>query len=51
MFAFNNLFYLFSTTSKDLPEDLLQLIHTVKTLRPETRQKSDEFLKLMKEEE
>src|SRR5690625_2817824 len=41
----------FSTNAEDLPEDLIQLIDTVKTLRPETRQKLDEFLKLMREEE
>ena len=40
----------FSTHGEDLPEDLLRLIDTVKTLRPEARQKLDEFLKLMKEE-
>jgi hypothetical protein len=40
-----------NTFQSNLPEDLLQLIDTVKTLRPETRQKLDEFLKLMIEEE
>ncbi|MBT2217964.1 helix-turn-helix domain-containing protein [Virgibacillus dakarensis] len=39
----------FSSDLHDLPEDLIQLIDTVKTLSPEARMKLNEFLKLVKD--
>lgn len=39
----------FSEDREDLPDDLIQLIDTVKTLSPEARVKLNEFLQLMKE--
>lgn len=39
----------FSDDLQDVPEDLILLMDTVKTLRPEARVKLNEFLKLMKD--
>lgn len=39
----------FSTDLNDVPEDLIQLIDTVKTLSPKARIKLNEFLLLMKD--
>lgn len=39
----------FSSEVRDMPEDLIQLIDTVRTLRPEARIKLNEFLQLMKD--
>ncbi|QKY70279.1 helix-turn-helix domain-containing protein [Lentibacillus sp. CBA3610] len=43
-----NLASFFSDDREELPDDLLQLIDTVKTLSPEARVKLNEFLILMK---
>lgn len=37
----------FFSGDEDLPEDLIQLIDTVKTLKPEARIKLNQFLQLM----
>lgn len=39
----------FASEFQDMPEDLIQLIATVKTLSPEARIKLNEFLKIMKD--
>ncbi|MFA1820134.1 helix-turn-helix domain-containing protein [Virgibacillus oceani] len=39
----------FFAGDEDLPEDLIQLIDTLKTLSPEARRKLNEFLQLMKD--
>lgn len=44
-----NLSSFFSTDLENIPEDLIQLIDTVKTLSPEARIKLNEFLKLVKD--
>lgn len=38
----------FASEFQDMPEDLIQLIATVKTLSPEARIKLNEFLEIMK---
>ncbi len=40
----------FSEDFKDMPDDLVQLIDTIKTLSPEARIKLNNFLMIMKEE-
>jgi len=45
----SNLSTFFSSEMDDLPEDLIQLIHTLKTLSPEARMKLNEFLSLVKD--
>lgn len=44
-----NLSSFFSTDIENVPEDLIQLIDTVKTLSPEARIKLNEFLKIVKD--
>ncbi|HJF32654.1 MAG TPA: hypothetical protein K8V56_12895 [Sporosarcina psychrophila] len=39
----------FSSEFENMPEDLIQLIATVKTLSPEARIKLNEFLRVMKD--
>lgn len=39
----------FSSELEEMPEDLIQLLDTVKTLRPQARKKLNEFLLLVKE--
>lgn len=44
-----NLSSFFSSEVEDMPDDLIQLVDTVKTLSPEARVKLNEFLKLVKD--
>lgn len=44
-----NLSAFFSSELQDVPVDLIHLIDTVKTLKPEARVKLNEFLKLMQD--
>ncbi|WP_066195486.1 helix-turn-helix domain-containing protein [Gracilibacillus phocaeensis] len=44
----SNLSTFFSSELEEMPEDLIQLMHTVKTLSPDARRKLNEFLQLVK---
>lgn len=44
-----NLASFFSSELEEMPQDLVQLMDTVKTLSPEARKKLNEFLLLVKE--
>src|SRR5690625_1470222 len=46
----SNLPSFFSSEMDELPEDLIQLIHTLKTLSPEARRKLNEFISLVQED-
>lgn len=41
----------FSSELEEMPDDLIQLLNTVKTLSPEARRKLNEFLLLVKKEQ
>lgn len=44
-----NLSSFFASELEDMPEDLIQLMNTVKTLSPEARRKLNEFLEIVRE--